>query len=430
MRNFKLFYVVDDGITTLRCGVGAIAVNFVRAFTHIFDYFIQRGIRLQLSIISFKSASNAINRRDDLYKYTQRVCCSTGGRVYLIAPKYKSKKAYFDFKFWKNCNRKVSEIINKNSKFGNTQSIVLANDTIFSHLKCKKGIIQVWIPHSFSFIHSQTYIDNRTRLLWEREAIEYHRHYKHGFIGYISPFVKQTLINTFDLQENKLLPFLNGFCISFIRKQYNYSQKTIKKVLLSRKIPINKPLIFAFARSDEYKGLETSLQVMMKFTKKHQYHGVLIASRFNNEEIVDRVQKRLRDLLRGHSCDINLFFGYEFELPKYLLRNPLTGILLHLPNRDFCPLIPFEAEIIGHSRLCIVNSNLDCFRGLIKDCKDGFLVSPTFPQSFNDINSIMRISVKKQKEIIRQGRKRTRRLFNIRKNYINGLEHLLNEAQI
>ena len=104
MHCVHIIYVVDDGITTLRCGVGAIAINFIAAFPEILTYFIRQGIHLRLSVISFKSPSNAVNRRDDLFKHAKSVCHSTGGKVYLIISRRQAGQEYFDFGTWKEYN--------------------------------------------------------------------------------------------------------------------------------------------------------------------------------------------------------------------------------------------------------------------------------------------------------------------------------------
>lgn len=416
-----LIYVVDDGITTLRCGVGAIAMNFISVAPDISRRLRTVGFRLRLSVITLSAAPNAIGLRTDLLNRTKEICTSLDGDLHLIKATQSANSVYFNYAQWEMYNRQASRLIESIKRPGDARTIVITNDAIFSHIRiAKTGIRLVWIPHSLSFVHRQSYADQAARTAWEHDAIKYIKKASNGYIGYLSPFVKRTLIDSYS-PDHKLVSFANGFNLRRLQKQGPLPRKKVEQYLRRRGIPLNKPLLFSYARADEYKGLEASLYIMKALTKKSRYHGVLIASKFSNEMIVNRVQQRLKKLIRGHEANISAFFGYEFTLPKYVLGYRRTKALLHLPDRDFCPLVPFESELIGHDNLCVINSNLPCFRGLITNLIDGFLVRRKYSQALADTRAIFRMSSKKRQAIIDNGKRRSSRLFNIEENYLSGI---------
>ncbi len=428
MKSVRIIYVVDDGITTLRCGVGAIAMNFVSAFPAIVKKMRRENIIVSLSVISIAPTPHSIGRRNDLYSRTRFLCHSLGGEVYLLPLSPQIERCYFNFSLWRKLNRMAGNLIDTIVAQSTDEMIVLANDSIFSHIRPHNRKVRlVWIPHSLMIIHAQSYIDQNARRMWEKDALAFHQQRPNSFIGYVSLFVKRILHEHMGVPVEKLISFHNGFCIPTWRQEHRHSKTQILNVLNSRRIPLTKPLLLTYARADEYKGLDTALRVMIALTKKHRYHGVLIASRFSNEEIVRRVQNHLSSLWRKHSNSINLFLDYEFELPKYLLNYPGTKFLLHLPSRDFCPLVPFEAELIGHEDLCIINSNINCFEGLIKNREDGFLISPTGQASVRDAEAIVSLPEHTRKVVLKKGRERTYRLFNLEQNYTHGIQTVLGE---
>ena len=425
MKTAHIIYIIDDGITSLRCGVGAIGSHFVSAFPDIAKQLLKNGICLKLSVISIKPHGSSVGIRDDLLKKTKKICINSGGNVYLLQPKIKPKENYFNFKVWKTYNTEANEIVDQIINSSDFKTIVITNDTIFAHVYSQKSNpINIWIPNSFSMIHEQSYVNGSIRLDWEKERINLIKDNPGCYLGCVSPFIKSSMKKTFGLGSDKLPLFGNSFYLPSFKK-YCYSEDQIEKVLNQRGIPTNRDIIFSFGRADEYKGIDISLKSIMKIVKKYDFYGVVIASKFSKEPIVERVQKKLLRIAKSEKLPISIFFGYEFELPKYILRYRRTKYLFNLPTRDFCPLIPFEADILGHDELCVINSNLDCFRGLIRDNQDGFLVEPVVKDVVLKFEKIMSMTNRRRNNIILNGKKRSMQKYDIVKNYATPIKYLL-----
>lgn len=419
MSNKKLhiIYVVEDGITTLCCGVGTIAHHFVCAFHEIAEKSLIHGIKLRLSIITLAASSSSVGVRADLREQAQVTCTAFQGKLYLIEPVVNSNFEYFDFSVWEKYNEQANDIIVNISKNTEDAILVIANDTIFAKTRyVNSNVVNVWIPHSLSSVHAQSYVDNIKRLGWESQEVQTIQKSPNCYIGYISQFAKLEIERTFSLGEGCLVPCLNGFYFPNIQK-YEKSQIEIESMLKQRGIPTDREIIFSFGRADEYKGLDIALRVMILAAEKYDYQGVLIASIFSQEAVVSSVQEQLKNLSKKHNSDVLLFFSYEFELPKYILQYMKTKFLLNLSIRDFAPLIPYEAELLGHSDLCIINSDIECFRSTMSNGQNGFLCPPIDIEALSAIENVRLMTKNSKQDIIYHCKKTALVEKNIVNNY-------------
>lgn len=426
MKTIHIIYVSEDGLISLRCGVGTIALHFISAFPAIAKKFKAEGIRLKLSAITLTSNESSVGVDRKIEKKTKETCNKFNGDLYFIKSKRKPFDEYFNFRLWEVYTSEINSIITKMISSNDYKAIVIANDTIFAKVTVKeRGVINVWIPHSLAEAHSQSYVDNEKRVAWEREAVNYKNSDKNSYIGYISPYAKKLLIKL-GISNSKLIPFYNGFHLSLLKK-LRKPQSLIKGMIENRGIPLDKKIIFSFGRADEYKGLDIALRVMVKIVRKYKdYHGVLIASAFSKEEIVRRVQDKLKRILeKNRKLPITLFLGYEFILPKYILQYANTKFLLHLPTKDFCPLVPFEAAIIGHKKLNIINSDIECFEEMIEDNRNGFLCRPEVGSAVRKVEEIIsKIPEEKLNEIILKEKRQTLTQRDLAANYFTPLYFL------
>lgn len=423
-----IIYVVDDGVSSLRCGVGTIARNFILSFPEIAKHFSKKGLPLKLSVIAIKPNEDSLGLRKDFLAETKTISQASGGDVYLIPSLLKSTDNYFDFNVWKHYNDQANNIIDQITTSADSITIVIANDTIFAHTYgSKERTLNVWIPHSLSTIHGQSYVSGSERLDWELKTFDRAKNDHKHFLGYLAPFVKVVLKNSYGVAEKRLISFRNGFYLPDLNR-FDYSEEETIQTLKDRSIPTDKKILFSFGRADEYKGLDISLGAMIKITKeKPEYHGVLIASRFSKEDFINGLQTKLQKMVDDSAAQISLFLGYEFELPKYLLKYKKTEFLFNLPTRDFCPLVPFEAQLIGHDNLCVINSDLPCFEGILTDEKDSFLCKPEEDMLVKRFNQILDLPEKERQNIISAGRENTRKSFDLKNNYMLGISELLSK---
>lgn len=356
MRNVHIIYGAEDGVFSLRGGVGVIAQNFIMGFKKMDTNF-----NIKLSVFTIRPKKNILGIDLVFCNKVKKICNLTGGQLIYVDSLRKKNSPYFSWDDWSHYNKilskKIKAIINKDEF-----TLIIANDGIFGNLNISgDNVAFLWIPHSLSSAHRQSYLNNSRRLQWEKGIIDNINNSKKSYVGYLSDFTKELLKN---VKKEKLIYTPNGFDLDFVKK-YIKSQKYIKEYLERRGIPINKKLVIAFGRADEYKGLDLAFKKMLSYEKKG-YAGILIASKFNEEQIVYTVQDRIKKIAKENpESKVRLFFGYEFLLPKYLIQYKNTKILLHLPVRDYCPLVPIEAFLLN-PKLKIINSSILCNKDFSK----------------------------------------------------------------
>ncbi|MBU0530986.1 MAG: hypothetical protein ABIH67_01860 [Candidatus Uhrbacteria bacterium] len=426
-KKIHLIYIADDGVASFYCGVGAMTKNFIFAFPEIADRLASQGITAKLSVISIKPTPGAIGKNDKLLSDVKKVCQASGGQVALITSQRQPKDDYFNFEVWEEYNRQAKKTVKNMLATEDSLTIIIAVDTVFAQIYLSHpNLVNVWIPHSLTQVHEQTYVNGQERVSWEQKAALRIIQDEQSYVGSISPHVSTMLQRLFSFPQAKQLSFHNGFYFPLLKK-YEINATAAKTAAAARGIDSRHDIILSFGRSDEYKGLDLSLQAMIEVTEKYPLQGVLIASRFSDETIVRETQRRLAKLAVGKESRVKLFLGFEYDLPKQLLCHPKTKFLLHLPTKDFCPLIPHEAELIGHDDLCVINSNIPCLKGKIKDITDGFLCAAAPSAAADKIETIMSLKPSQKQRVIEKAKQRAAREMNIVDNYLRGLTTIINK---
>ncbi|MFA6422893.1 MAG: glycosyltransferase [Patescibacteria group bacterium] len=404
---FNIIYLTEDGITETRCGVGTIAQNFAKSWSNVRAYFAKRGILLSLFVISLSDTKR--NSSNNFY----------------IKRRKSLNNSYFDLVLWKEYNKEAIGIIHHISDNNSGENIVLANDSIFAGvLTDQKNLINVWIPHSLAGVHKQSYCNEKDLRSWEDQAISKIKKLPNYFLGSISKSVDEIIKKKLAIPNNKVIQFRNGLNFNELKKYTRLTKQQIKLFLAKKKIPLDKKIIFSYARADEYKGLDFSLNCMIQFCKKHDdFIGILIASSFSDEAFIEKIQNNLAEIAKDNS-QIYLFFDYEPDLPKYLLRYSNTKFLINMPLRDFSPIVPNEAVLISHKDLYTINSNIQCFTSIIQNWQNGFLCKHNTKELIKLIELIMN-NKNKAVEVKKKEKVKVLSSYNIEKNYISGFSEII-----
>ena len=421
MKKVHVIFVSEDGVAALVCGVGSITRHFVAGFSDLAAELKERArLEVRLSLISHKPDEGAVGVRSDLLEVSEKTCASFGGGVHLIPTNRPPGADYFDFEQWRGYNEVANEIIARITR-EDESTIVLSHDGIFGYAMGRKAsVINVWVPHSLAAVHAQSYVDGRARGEWEQNILASRLASERSYVGAISDHVERLLCDR-AVPKERIVAMRNGFHFPLL-ESWKSGAERIRAALAARNIPTNKEIIFAFGRADEYKGLDIALEAMqLHLAENPSRVGVLIASRFSNEPFVGVFQTELSEIAKRRPERIHTFFGYEFELPKLLLQWPMTRVLLHLPTRDFAPLVPLEADVIGHDELLVLNSDIDCMRAEIRDGVDGLLVSPSPDTVARRISELDGWSVEARRALHGRGKARVTERNNLPRNYADGI---------
>ncbi|MEI7690332.1 MAG: NUDIX domain-containing protein [bacterium] len=378
MRKINIIYLVDDGITGYCSGVGTVAKNFISAFSSIKREFDRSfGINLSLNVITF---SNSNNEAYDFKHVANKIVNDSGGKIIEIEWPKSLSENYFNFEVWKDVNKDVNKIIEKEFE---GERLFIVNDFIFSQFDFKEDDYYVFIPHSLNKSQAQAYVDGEEREKFEKKAIEKIISHKKAKIGYLSLYAKNILMKEYNLEESVLVPASNGYVLDSFNLPINPEE-----VLNHCGIPLDKKLLISISRADVYKGVEEVIEIMDSFLAKNsQYHGVLVASQFSQEPELIKYQRKLKELLL--SPRITYIDKFEPDLPRILYGYPKSRALFCLPRIDFAPLVPIEAMLFSHPELALCISDAGCFKGMIVDRENGFLIRGDLSNRLNRISEIL-----------------------------------------
>lgn len=421
-KKLHVILVAQEGFKSMTCGVGMVVANFIDSFP---EFLLGLGIDskdARLSVIGLYRDKLSIGYDPSLDDRTREMCLKTNGKILYIKPQWREKYGYFDIPVWRKYNLEARKLIKRISK-SNETTLVIHHDGIFSNLQnLDKNILSIWIPNSLSIVHKQLYSNLDARDKWEKMTVDQILKDHNSFIGCISKRTEKLITQKYKVPQSKLIDTYNGFSSNFFDR-YKKDQKSIGVILKKENIPVDKDIILAYGRPDEYKGLTTTLSALAKVARKKNMHVVMIASMFSIEPIVLRIQSELLAIQEKNKDVVTLVTRFEFSLPKYLLQWKRTTMIACLPKRDFAPLIPSEAAVLGHKNLKFLISNIPCF-----DSSSSLRKSIQTPLSIKSIilksNQILKDQAN-SKKALKEYKIELLKHSNIARNYLIGIKALL-----
>lgn len=365
MKKLHLVIVAQEGVSSITCGVGMVVANLIKDVPILAKQLQLFFPSIKVSIITLNKGPKDIGYDRGLWQTAQKLCRKFNGQVYNIKSGFRQHVGYFDIPVWRRYNlqaRQKIRLIHQQDEI----MVVLHHDIIFGDLQMRrKNYFSIWIPHSMSSVHRQTYSDIAERYDWENYLVRQVNAHDNSYIGYISDYAK-TILTKYKVHPSRLVPMYNGFSLKFLQT-YHKTTNELKSILFRYRIPQNKSILLAYGRPDEYKGMSITLRSLARYASRHNYLVVMIASRFSDESVVQRIQEDLKMIGSAYARNVLLVTSVEYKLPKYLLQWYKTKLVATLPLRDFAPLIPFEAALLGHQNLGVLVSDIPCFDKVLID---------------------------------------------------------------
>ena len=102
------------------------------------------------------------------------------------------------------------------------------------------------------------------RIEWEYNAINYINKNNNSYLAGTSQYISKHLIEEYNLDEKKLIPFINGELLS----QNTFCEETEEMEKLFKEIENEENIIFAFGRAEEYKNLDACMYLGHKLNIK------------------------------------------------------------------------------------------------------------------------------------------------------------------
>lgn len=386
MRKIAIAYIAHDGFTSLYTGVGSVARDFLLSFPSVSKVLKKKykGYAFDLYATTIKYNEKCFGFSADVKKATENIT-SKNKNVHLIELLNGSNgdESYATIEFWKAASISGATFVYTLS-LQYDKVIVISVDTPFAQVANyffkqydSKNVLITWLVQSTVLIHRENpdklTIDEGKRYVWEKELVDLSNSNKFVFLSPVGDFVSKHLIREYGARPDKMILIKNSLNLNRLRSNIT-GQQTIKKLLIRLGIPIDRPLVFSFGRTEPYKGLDLVLENARKLIKEKGFFALILCSPHNNNEN-DPVVKTLKKFERKHSKDVKVATSQDFSLPHLIMQYGNLKILAILSRSEPFGLIPIESRFYKNKNLVLVVSNVGGLLEQVADGIDGFITS-------------------------------------------------------
>ncbi|MCD9878942.1 hypothetical protein [Streptomyces guryensis] len=360
MKNNAIVVASIDGLATLECGIASI----VHWFFEEFDDIRAQSPTLQTSDWSLYALSPELDVSSSDYSETvhgivSSVCKKYGGSFewFPVADSSSLRSVWSLDKprRWDEMCQSLAASVRQLCARHERVTVLVHGvmlTALRSYLLDIDNVQVVFIAHSLGRVFSDKASDNRTQ--FEDRAFADMARFPQDRIGYIGPYFKDILTQSYDRTESQLAPFVNGIPKNSFRFPADTESADRKSYLASQGIPLEKQLIFSWGRCTGQKGFDALIPAYREFLKRapDTWHLVLLMPQeVSPTEYVALLDRQLTELPASSYTVIRHF---DAKLPYYLLREEALKIVAFASRFEGAPLSVLETLQFGHSDLKIV----------------------------------------------------------------------------
>jgi glycosyltransferase involved in cell wall biosynthesis len=208
-------------------------------------------------------------------------------------------------------------------------------------------------------------------------------------IGFESDYMRRSYRERYDIPDEAFVFARSGIPVNH-EKFASIPNETIVKILEEKNIPMNKPLVMSWGRSDQCKGFDILLKAVRLLDA--QIVPVILNSTYNAE---------LHQLKSDLGSEAVLLHDQPFRVISAILQWPATRVAAFLSQNEPAAVTPAEAMLAAHAKGCVVlGVPTGCFPEMIIQGQNGFLVSARTPEAVAEgIQEILRLSDAEAKRI-------------------------------
>jgi hypothetical protein len=391
---FALVIAAFDGLVSVRTGVGVVVSAFFEEYHSISNLLDVDSGDIDLYALSPFLQHNSDEFDTTIFNATKLVCEQQGGKL-IEFPTFSTGKNRS--KIWAPEQRGSSGAMQWRSialsSAGSIEAIaahydnvlVIHHDTIFSQLPrylLSEKVKTIWVPHSLSEVFLNNW--SVTAIPFERKAIKIIGH-RGGSVGYISGQFRDTVKNIISgiggptIGPNQFHSLSNNFKkITFPK----IPKESVQKTLREHGIPIEKPLIFSWARCVEQKGWDLLLPEIEKIIHTtHKYFHFVIVVAFKPEPNdyqyeIDEILCRLE----MHQ-NITVLRNFDDSLPKAILNHQALDTIIIPSRAEGMSLTGLEIRNQNRSDIKIVCSNIYSFQEIFQNYHNVHFFNPEVSES-------------------------------------------------
>lgn len=357
-----------DGIISHYTGVGTIVDRYIQTFNYILSKEID--IEYQLNLITPEYNKNSFGYSNIYEKKHSQI---KNSKIIQISNGSNGKVNYGTIADWRKLCQNTKAYIDSIDFKNYDLVLTICNDTPFACLnnivKDESNHYKVWIPHSTGKIHKvDSAIKNSEQMLnlrieWENNAISYINTDNNSYLAGTSQYISKHLIKEYNLDEKKLIPFINGELLS----KNTFYEETNEMKKLFGKINNEENIIFSFGRAEEYKNLDACMYLGDKLNIK----PVVIAQPYFNEQPIIEVYGHIAE-----QTNTKLFVNVPFDFPFYILNHFKNNMIMLIPSKkEIFGLIINQVRRLNKNNILIVANDIGGLHEQISDCSDGLLVN-------------------------------------------------------
>lgn len=355
-----------DGIISYYTGVGTMVKRSIKA---LINYFNENNIDYHINLITPEYNCNS-------FGYSKKTHFEhinlNNTNIVQISNGSNGKVNYGTKEHWYKLSKNIAAYINSIDISRYDKVITLLHDTtvagVIERLDINNKHKKVWIPHSTIKIHKvDSAVENsalfyQDRVNWEQSAIDYINKDDLSYIGTICEYIKNHLIEEYNLNKDKVLSINNGEL--FEKNEVISFSDECKR--LYKDIEQFDSIMISFARAEEYKNLES----IMLLGKEMGIDTIVIAQSYYKEQ---PILEKYRNLSK--ETNTNLYIDPPFDFPKYILHKFDKPIIAVIPSKkEVMGLIVNELRKLNKDNILVVANNIGGLKEQITDGVDGLLV--------------------------------------------------------
>lgn len=357
-----------DGIISHYTGVGTIVDRYIQTFNYILSK--MEDVEYKLNLITPEYNKDSFGY-SNIYEKNHRQIKNS--KIIQIPNGSNGKVNYGTITDWKNLCENTKKYIDSIDFNDYDLILTICNDTPFACLnnilKDASNHYKIWIPHSTGKIHKvDSAIKDSEKMLglrieWEDNAINYINKDNNSYLAGTSQYISRHLIEEYNLDKNKLIPFINGELLS----QNTFYEETEEMEKLFTEIENEENIIFSFGRAEEYKNLDTCMYLGHKLNIK----PVVIAQPYFDGQPIIEDYKCIAE-----QTNTKLFVNVPFDFPFYILNHFKNNIIMLIPSKkEIFGLIINQVRRLNKNNILIVANDIGGLHEQINDSNDGLLVN-------------------------------------------------------
>ncbi|MFE4539365.1 glycosyltransferase family 4 protein [Streptomyces scopuliridis] len=423
-RKLGIIVCAHDGISSLYAGVGTAIDGYFRGIDRLRDE-LEAEYEIRVWAITPWSAPSNCGYSPAQLEKIRRICRSTGGDVLECFNVSDGFNQYGDIENWSITSPTAALLAYQVLKdFAPDDAIVVAACTPFAmmpailkrHVDFDVDLRAVWIPHNTSLIEERGAYDTK-RIEFELAAVESINATPGFFAGYLNPYMREHLGRDYGVQDDKLIPLLNGISENAVPA---YPQDEIRQAVEQRGIPADKRIVFMFGRGVHIKGFDIFMRAAAELADLDCHFVLQVAAWSMDYPIVAELKKLQQP-------NITLLFGLDLVFPKQLMQWDNTDIVAVLSRHEAAGLIPMEVRSYGSALILV--SNVGGLPGQVRDGVDGFVTELGVDDVARTMREILSLPETRKSEIAAAGVKLIQEEYIMSKNFMATIMLLLEGGQ-